>query len=52
MMRMDTLTFRFLDEGCTLCVGEESRSAMRVLTARLRSLRRVPGVDIVFRGYH
>ena len=40
------LTFRFLDGGCARWVGEESRSAMRVLTARLRSLRRVGGVGM------
>ena len=44
------LTFRFFEAGGALCVGEESRSAIRGLGARLRSLRRVAGVDMMTPG--
>ena len=43
-------TFRFFEAGGALCVGEESRSAIRGLGARLRSLRRVAGVDMMTPG--
>ena len=43
-------TFRFFEAGGARCVGEESRSAIRGLGARLRSLRRVAGVDMMTPG--
>lgn len=46
------LTFRFFEAGGALCVGEESRSAIRGLGARLRSLRRVAGVDMMTPGQY